>query len=97
MFIQTSLLDECRPIELNSTVAPEDRLRLSRQHHQLLARLREGPATNGDMLNMGIQRFGARLHELQKAGCVISKQCQGGGTWLYTLDHCPADLIGGDA
>lgn len=96
-FHQTSLLDlPSREVELNSTVAPADRVRLSRQHHQLLERLREGPATNGDMLAMGIQRFGARLHELQKAGCVIAKESLGKGLWQYTMSYCPAELTAGD-
>jgi hypothetical protein len=41
--------------------------RLSRQSLEMLARLKEGPATNAQLTTIA-QRFGARIHDLRAAG-----------------------------
>jgi hypothetical protein len=73
-----------RPIELNSSVPDHEAPRLRPQHHEILARLREGPATNLE-LGMICQRFGARLNELRKAGIPWKKECVKAGIYKYTL------------
>ena len=78
-------------LTLNRSVAPADRRRLSRHQRLILARLRDGPAT-GDELHPIARRYGARLEELRRAGCEISKSNKGGGVWEYRLDYCPDGL-----
>lgn len=69
---------------LNSTVDEADVPRLSAQHHAILGRLTEGPATN---LELGLicQRFGARLHELKRAGRPWVKRMIKAGVYEYRL------------
>lgn len=43
----------------------------STQKSRVLARLRQGPVSTNEFLEMHIPRFGARLHELRKEGWVI--------------------------
>lgn len=76
--------DEPRRVELNSTVSDEDAPRLGKQHHAILDRLREGPATNIELSRIG-QRFGARLEELKKAGHRWTKTAIEPGVWQYKL------------
>ena len=80
-------------VSLNRSVAPADRRRLSRHQRLILARLRDGPATNSELGDIA-DRFGARICELRKAGCVIDKRNLGGGVWEYRLDYCPEGLGG---
>ncbi len=70
-------------IPLNSTVGPSDVVRLSDQHHAILARLRQGPATGPQLAAIAI-RYSARLNEL-KALHPWLKRPIGGGQWEYRL------------
>lgn len=47
-----------------------ERKRLNRQSAEILERLRQGPASNVELMQIA-QRFGARLHELRACGHVI--------------------------
>lgn len=47
-------------------------------------RLALGPATNLE-LNKICFRYGARIHELRKRGCVITKETLSPGVFRYTL------------
>ncbi len=81
------LFDHPAPhVELNSTVAEEDKPRLSAQHHAIADALRDGPKTNLQ-LSMIALRFGARLQELRKAGLgVKTERIKGSnGVVRYTL------------
>lgn len=62
--------------------------RLSRQAREVLARLRLGPATNGE-LGAIASRFGARIGDLRKARCVITIFERDNKTGLntYRLDY----------
>jgi hypothetical protein len=51
--------------------AADEKNRCSRHRDAILALLREGSATNGDLEAVGGNRFGARIHELRKEGHVI--------------------------
>lgn len=75
---------EPRSVPLNSSVPEHERVRLSTQHEAILARLRQGPATN---LELGLiaQRFTARLHELAKAGHPWRRECVRAGVYRYIL------------
>jgi hypothetical protein len=73
-----------RPVELNATVDDRDRARLSRQCLALLARLRQGPATNVELSAVAM-RFGARLEELRRAGFCIEAKRGDGGVFTYRL------------
>lgn len=42
-------------------------VRLNRQQTAIIDRLRQGPATNAELVQIAI-RFTARIHELRKAG-----------------------------
>lgn len=78
-------------VTLNPTVADEDAPRLSAQCHAIAARLREGPATNLDLIGAS-HRFGARLHELKRAGFLWSRRPLGKGVHEYRMirDFLPA-------
>ncbi len=70
-------------IPLNSTVAEWDTQRLSVQHHAILSRLREGPATGPELATIAI-RYSARLQEM-KALHPWLKRAIGGGQYEYRL------------
>ncbi len=70
-------------IPLNSTVEPSDAVRLSDQHHAILSRLREGPATGPQLAAIAI-RYSARLNELKPLHPWL-KRAIGGGQWEYRL------------
>lgn len=71
-------------IALNPTVEPHDVPRLSAQHRAILARLKEGPATNLQ-LSLIAMRFGARLEELKRAGHPWTKRLVKPGVYEYRL------------
>ena len=75
---------DAKPVRLNSTVEEQDAPRLSTQHHTILTRLREGPATNVE-LGQICQRFGARLNELKRAGHPWRKRFVTAGVYEYSL------------
>lgn len=86
------LFDHPRPhVELNSTVVEDDKPRLSLQCHAVADRLRQGPATNLQLI-MIAHRFGARLLELKQAGFLWSRKPLGQGVHEYRLvrDFLPA-------
>lgn len=86
-----------KPIEVNASVAPCDRKRLSRQCSKLLAALRVGPMCNVDLMaHHRIFNLSARCSELRKAGCVVvAKRTDQPGVFEYTLESCP-DGLGGE-
>lgn len=70
-------------------IDPIDKRRVSRQAMAILSRLREGPATNGELLQIAA-RYGARIHELRKAGYQIPDPVRvSGGTFRYELKQEP--------
>lgn len=73
-----------RPVRLNGSVPDHERARLSEQHHAILARLRQGPATNLELGQIA-QRFTARLHELRKAGHDWRRETVRAGVYRYSL------------
>jgi hypothetical protein len=73
------LIDFDRP----STLAA-DAPRLNRQCLAILARLRQGPATNAELSAIAL-RFGGRLFELRKAGAEIETAKGTGGLVTYRL------------
>jgi hypothetical protein len=75
---------ERQPVPLNSSVPEHERARLSPQHDAILARLRQGPATNLELEAIA-HRFGARLHELKRAGHEIKRECVESGVYRYEL------------
>lgn len=82
--VSLPLFDRPTPrVELNSTVVEEDRPRLSAQHLAIADALRDGPKTNRE-LSMIALRFGARLHELKKAG-FLWKKTGACGWFLYEM------------
>lgn len=46
----------------------QERVRLAGNCQAIIERLRRGPATNGELSQVGGLRFGGRLFELRKAG-----------------------------
>lgn len=65
--------------------------RLTRQQTLVLARLREGPATNMELIPIST-RFSARIFELRKQGYKIDTECidRAKGLSLYTLKAEPS-------
>ncbi len=66
------------------SLSEAEKVRLSPQHLTIAARLREGPATNLE-LGMISQRFGARLHELKRAGFLWARSCVKAGVYRYEM------------
>lgn len=74
------------------SVLDSDRPRLSVACVRILERLKHGPATNLQLENFGGQRFGARLHDLRKAGVIWKREHVEGAVWRYELIQCPEEL-----
>lgn len=88
---QWDLFDETGgPNRVQPSPAVAERKRLTRQAGLVLDRLREGPATNMELIPIST-RFSARIFELRKAGCVIDTDCldRAAGLSLYTLKSEP--------
>ncbi len=71
-------------VSTNISIDEADVPRLSAHHRLILERLAQGPATN---LELGAicQRFGARLHELKRAGHPWLKRPVKAGVYEYRL------------
>ena len=79
---------ESRPVPpCDPGVAKADRKRLTGQNLAILERLRQGPATNGELAGISL-KYTSRISDLRKAGHTItavrSKEDQ--GTFTYTLE-----------
>jgi hypothetical protein len=86
---QTNLFPEARTarqeydIPLNSTVSEADVPRLNAQHHTILDRLKKGPATNVELIQI-CQQFSAILHELKQVGVRWKKNRVKRENWEHT-------------
>lgn len=58
--------------------------RLARVEERMLARLRQGPATNVELSHIGL-KYTARISELRTRGYVIEADYVKRGLWRYTL------------
>jgi hypothetical protein len=74
-----------RPIELNSSVPDHEAPRLRPQHHEILARLREGPATNAELAGLSL-KYTSRVSDLRAAGYGVRCERQAGGVTVYRLE-----------
>lgn len=72
---------------MNQPTLFDEAKRLSKADERLLARLREGPATNVDLVPVCGLRSSARVHDLRQAGYQIKAEHVRGGVWLYTLSE----------
>lgn len=90
---QLDLFDPPRPVApADPGVAPEARPRLSRQCRAILDLLRERPRTNARLAQV-TARYGGRIYDLRKAGCVITTRHEpASGLSIYTLTHEPDGL-----
>lgn len=59
--------------------------RLSPKCNAILQRLRRGPVTNIELIEIGGYRACARVHELRKKGFKIHSAQIKGGVWEYEL------------
>lgn len=59
-------------VVVDPNVEAEAKPRLTRQAWAVLQRLQQGPATNVELIAIA-QRFGARIHDLRKAGYEIER------------------------
>lgn len=75
-------------------VLESDKPRLRGASLRVLERLREGPATNLQLIGpeCGGSRFGSRLHDLRKAGVTWKREHVSGAVWSYRLISCPEEL-----
>lgn len=78
------------PCDPNVTEVPDKR-RLSGQNAAILARLRQGPATNAELAAISL-KYTSRCSDLRSFGCEIAVERQAGGTFVYTLVHAPEGL-----
>ena len=71
---------------VDRNVSKSDKDRLGRSSAAILQRLKRGPATNTELTKIGGMRFGARLHDLRKAGHPTRSRHLVGGVWIYELE-----------
>jgi hypothetical protein len=92
--VQRSLFDAPRPVEpADPNVTPEARPRLTRQAREILEYLRGHQFRTNVGLAGITHRFGARLYDLRRAGCVIRcEQDHATGMARYYLEHEPEGL-----
>ena len=64
-----------------------DKKRLNGKAKAILERLQRGPAYGHDLMAMGGTRYGARIHDLKKAGYKIHAKHVKDGIWEYSLVH----------
>ncbi len=81
-------------VPVDPSVLETDVPRLKGAAQRVLARLREGPATNRELeqAECGGSRFGGRLRDLRVAGVVWTKRHVAGSVWEYRLIQCPVEL-----
>jgi len=79
---------------VDPSVLDSDRPRLSAAALRVLGRLKDGPATNLELMrpDCGGARFGGRLHDLRKAGVIWKREHEAGSVWRYELIRCPVEL-----
>lgn len=75
-------------------VLDSDRPRLCGACLRVLARLKEGPATNLQLMHpdCGGARFGGRLHDLRRNGVLWKRTHETGSVWRYELIQCPEGM-----
>lgn len=75
-------------------VLESDKPRLRGACLRVLERLKEGPATNLQLIRpeCGGARFGSRLRDLRVAGVAWKKRHVKGAVWEYELTSCPEEL-----
>lgn len=67
-----------------ATGPTEDRRRLNGQCQAILARLKQGPATNSELAGLAL-KYTSRVSDLKRAGYQITAKRKAGGVWTYTL------------
>lgn len=77
-------------MQLELAFNAQDRKRLSGQNAAVLARLRQGPATNAELAGISL-KYTSRISDLRDAGFVIRSVRVGGGTWRYSIQEHHAD------
>lgn len=84
---QLDLLDfrPALPPVVDPNAHPDDKPRLSASSQAILDRLRDGPASNIDLMQVGGVRYGARIHDLRKYGYTISSDRAADGSWVYQV------------
>lgn len=98
MSAQQPLNFEPEPVRVptpDPRVEREARPRLSRQCIAILERLKEGNASGCDLLLIA-HRYGARLHELRKAGYqidIVARDVASGFTEYALVDAAPSTVM----
>lgn len=85
---QLDLLDHMEraiPV-VDKRVEPEDKPRLRGNSAAILSLLKSGPATNIQLMKVGGVRYGARIHDIKKAGYKIQSRRLDEGIWVYELE-----------
>ena len=85
---QLSLLPLCPPARPETPVTQE-LSRRSRNAQRVLERLRIGPATTRELVDVGGLRAPGRVHELRQQGYEIAVDHKAGGLFVYTLVREP--------
>ena len=86
------------PYAVHAAETEQEQARLAGSKARILARLRQGPATNVELVEI-CQRATGRMFELRdEDGCVIVKEHVKGGLWRYTLvsERKPVDNASGE-
>lgn len=79
--------DRCRVHYHKHPEVYRSEARLQKAALRILGRLQEGAATNAELLAIGGFRFGARLHELRRAGHrITTEENKATGVAVYTLE-----------
>lgn len=90
---QLSLFDRPAPavVPADPNLSASERKRLGPKCLLVLRRLREGPATTGELVPI-YHKYSQRIWDLRQAGCVISERRIRPGEHLYTLLREPEGL-----
>jgi hypothetical protein len=91
---QLSLFAGRRPTEPRdpNVTEPRERRRLKGQNAAILDRLRQGPATNRELVGMSL-KYTSRVSDLRERGCVIHcDEDRATGLNTYRLLYAPENL-----
>lgn len=71
--------------QFDRRIAPQDAKRIAGQDAAVLARLRQGPATNWELAQIAL-KYTSRISSIRKAGIKVARERVQGGTWRYWLE-----------
>ncbi len=79
-------IDFDRPVPpMDPNILADDVERATSLSRRVLERLRQGPATNTELSEIGGLRYSGRIYDLRRAGYRITSKRIAGGLWMHEL------------